>query len=88
MLRSWVLKTVKHYFVLGAYLGVFVFIAQIVKDWKNASGAVAQGDLLGLLGLGLLLCLFCGGIGGIIGWLKAYAEKRRSSRDESLIVRR
>ncbi len=83
-----VLKTVKHYFALGAYLGVFLFIAQLVKDWTNASKAIAQGDLLGLLGIGLLLCLFCGCVGGLVGWLKAYAEKRRRRSNESLIVRR
>lgn len=88
VLRLSALKTVKHYVVLGAYLGAFAFLAQLVKRWDDASKAVAQGDLLGLIGLFLALCLFGGGIGWLLGRGKAYAEKRRRARDEALIVRR
>lgn len=88
MLRFPALKTFKRYFVLGAYLGVFVFIGHAVKDWGNFSKAIAQGDILGLAGILLLLCLATGGVGGLVGLAQAYSEKRRRARNESLIVRR
>jgi hypothetical protein len=82
------LKTVKHYVYLGAYFGAFAFLAHLVKQWDDAAKAVRQGDTLGLIGIFLLFCLLGGGIGWLIGRYKAYAEKRRSSSNESLIVRR
>lgn len=82
------MRSTRHYAVLGAYLGAFAFLAQVAKDWRNASLAVQQGDLWGLVLLLLLFCLCGYGIGWCIGRLKAYAEKRRRSRDESLVVRR
>jgi hypothetical protein len=92
------LKTLRHYFVFGAYLGAFAFVAQMVKFWPKITAGVSRGqdlpwwDLpLGLLGfVGLLLgyCLFGGCIGWLVGWAQAYSEKRRRARDETLIVRR
>ena len=88
MLRFDGLKTVKHYVLLGAYIGAFAFLAQLVKGWDNASKAISQGDLLGLAAIFLAFCLVGAGIGWLIGRAKAYAKERRSARDDSLIGRR
>ena len=80
--------TTKHYAALGAYFGAFAFTGQTAKHWKGVSLALDQGDALGLFGIFLLFCLGGYGIGWLIGWLKAYSEKRRNARNKTLIVRR
>lgn len=98
VLRSRTVKSVKHYLVLGAYLGGVAFIIAIVKalpafpEKLLESAQMPWWDIpLGLLGIVAFFAalLLCGaGIAGFVGWLQLNAEKRARARQESLIVRR
>lgn len=92
-----VLKTVRHYFVLGCYLGIFaafLILARAIPDLPEKLRGTTFSYVDWTLGIGgavLLLAvvvLLCGLIGGLVGWFKLDPEERARARKESLVVRR
>ena len=98
MLGFQVLKTVKHYAVLGAYFGIVAAVIGLVRALPELPRALRESanmpwwdiplGLLGLVAFFAALALLGAVIGGLVYWSQLYAEKRRHARDESLIVRR
>lgn len=95
MLRFQVVLTGKHYFVLGAYLGAFSFLVFFLRNFHDVQRAYAQSHgwevittSLAFVGLLLGCCFACGCVGWLVGRAQTYSEKRRRTRNESLIVRR
>lgn len=95
--RFWTLKTVRHYFALGCYLGVFFALVAIARALPDLPGKLrgttfsfvdmALGIVVVLLVFALIV-LLGGLLGGLAGRLRLDAEERARARDESLIVRR
>lgn len=89
------MKSIKHYFVLGAWFGLFAGIGQVIRsffetsiNWSRTQWWEIPLGVLGLVAIVAAISLAGGCIGGLIGWLQTNSEKRRRARDESLIVRR
>lgn len=77
MLRLTGLKTVKHYVVLGAYLGAIFFVVQLFRQSREVEKAFSQGWVFATFAFaGLLLgcTLFGAGIGWLIGRLQANSK--------------
>ena len=78
-----VLMTVKHYVVLGAYLGAIFFVVQLFRQYREVEKAFAQSHgweviatVAAFAGLLLGCVLFCAGIGWLIGRTQADSKKR------------
>lgn len=98
VLRFRSLKTVRHYFFLGCYLGVVAAIVAVVRALPELPRALRESESMPWWDLPLsvlLLVLFVaaivllgGLVGGLVGWLKLNPEERARARKEALIVRR
>lgn len=90
-------KSLKHYAVLGTYLGVVAAVMVLVRALpelpRKLSGTsfVFFDFMLGAFGTVLVLAsvvLLGTLVGWLVGWLKLNTEKRRHASKETLVVRR
>lgn len=91
------MKSVRHYFFLGCYLGIFTALVVLARALPELPGKLkgTSFDLVdlavgmsGTMALLAAIVLLCGLLGALVGWLQLEAKKRRNTSEESLVVRR